>query len=52
MRKGVATFATIGLVASVGLTACSQPQEPADEDQPFIGVILPDSASSVRWEGD
>lgn len=51
MRKGVVTFAAIGLVASVGLTACSQPQEPGGgDDRPKVGVILPDSASSVRWE--
>jgi len=51
MRKGVFTFAAVGLVASVGLTACSQPAEPGgDNERPKVGVILPDSASSVRWE--
>jgi D-xylose transport system substrate-binding protein len=52
MRKGVTTFAAVGLVASLGHTACSQPQEesPGSEDKPKVGVILPDQASAVRWE--
>lgn len=42
----------VGLVASLGLAACSQPQEesPGADDKPKVGVILPDQASSVRWE--
>ncbi len=50
MRKGVITLAAIGLVASVGLTACSQPQAGGDTKKPKVGVILPDQASAVRWE--
>ncbi|MBX6751248.1 MAG: substrate-binding domain-containing protein [Micromonosporaceae bacterium] len=51
MRKGVITFAAVGLVASLGLVACSQPQEPeGTDDKPKVGVILPDQASAVRWE--
>jgi D-xylose transport system substrate-binding protein len=51
MRKGVVTFAAIGLAASVGLTACSQPQESGGgDDRPKVGVILPDQASATRWE--
>lgn len=50
MRKGVITLAAIGLVASVGLTACSQPQSGGDTKKPKVGVILPDQASAVRWE--
>jgi D-xylose transport system substrate-binding protein len=51
MRKGVITFAAVGLVASLGLAACSQPQETeGDNDTPKVGVILPDQASAVRWE--
>jgi D-xylose transport system substrate-binding protein len=51
MRKGVVTFAAVGLVASLGLTACSQPQgSDSTDDKPKVGVILPDQASAVRWE--
>jgi len=50
MRKGLATLAAVSLVTSIGLTACSQPQEAGDPDKPKVGVILPDSASAVRWE--
>jgi D-xylose transport system substrate-binding protein len=48
MRKGLLTFAAISLVASGGLTACSE--EPAGPQALKVGVILPDSASAVRWE--
>jgi D-xylose transport system substrate-binding protein len=52
MRRGILTIAAIGLVATGGLAACGD-----DSDEPGgaaatpkIGVILPDSASSDRWE--
>jgi D-xylose transport system substrate-binding protein len=50
MRKGI-TFAAVGLMAIGGLSACSTggSNTPAAKT-PKIGVILPDSKSSVRWE--
>jgi D-xylose transport system substrate-binding protein len=50
MRKGI-TFAVVGLLAIGGLAACStgSSNTPAAK-KPKIGVILPDSKSSVRWE--
>src|SRR5215468_3291408 len=53
MRKGIRTFAAVGLLALGGLSACSTSNggssTPAAKT-PKIGVILPDSKSSVRWE--
>jgi len=51
MRKGIRTFAAVGLLAIGGLSACSTggSNTPAAKT-PKIGVILPDSKSSVRWE--
>jgi D-xylose transport system substrate-binding protein len=49
MRKGLSALAAIGLVA-VGLTACGGEEPSPGEDTPLVGVILPDSASAVRWE--
>jgi D-xylose transport system substrate-binding protein len=53
MRKGIRTLAAVGLLALGGLTACgtssNTPSGPAAKT-PKIGVILPDSKSSVRWE--
>jgi len=51
MRKGICTFVAASLLAIGGLTACGEGGEsPAGPKPPKIGVILPDSASSVRWE--
>jgi D-xylose transport system substrate-binding protein len=54
MRKGICTFAAIGLLAVGGLSACGKDSgggnTPAAEKKAKVGVILPDSASSVRWE--
>src|SRR4051812_36416837 len=52
MRKGIFTFAAVGLLAIGGLTACgtSTPTGGSTTKTPKIGVILPDSKSSVRWE--
>lgn len=52
MRKGICTLAAIGLLAG-GLAGCAT-KEPggggATAKPAKIGVILPDSKSSVRWE--
>ncbi|MEH0973073.1 substrate-binding domain-containing protein [Micromonospora sp. CPCC 205546] len=55
MRKGFLTFAAVGLLATGGLTACGDDSGSeaggSAEKKPKIGVILPDSKSSARWEG-
>ncbi|MEH1100938.1 sugar ABC transporter substrate-binding protein [Micromonospora sp. CPCC 205561] len=56
MRKGFLTLAAVGLLATGGLTACgddsgSGDQAGGSDKKPKIGVILPDSKSSARWEG-
>lgn len=55
MRRGILLTALAGLLASGSLVACADESgDPAadggDGGTPLIGVILPDSASSVRWE--
>jgi len=56
MRKGILAVATAGVVALGGLAACGKSNSPsggssaATGKQPYIGVILPDSKSSARWE--
>src|SRR5215510_14928703 len=51
MRKGIIAMAAVGLLAVGGLAACGKDNTPANTTKtPKIGVILPDSASSVRWE--
>ncbi|MEV7331753.1 substrate-binding domain-containing protein [Micromonospora sp. NPDC093244] len=53
MRKGILTIAAVGLLATGGLTACnddSSPEAGSSAKTPKIGVILPDSKSSARWE--
>jgi len=58
MRKGIITLAALALLASGGLTACGDKSDKgggsttstSTTKKPKIGVILPDSASSVRWE--
>ena len=51
MRKGILTIAAVGLLATGSLAACGEDSEEAGGDPtPKIGVILPDSASSDRWE--
>lgn len=49
MRKGLGALAVVGLVAA-GLAACGSEEPSTENDQPYVGVILPDSASAVRWE--
>jgi D-xylose transport system substrate-binding protein len=53
MRKGICLLAATGLIALGGLSACGSDNNsggttPAKKAK--IGVILPDSASSARWE--
>lgn len=54
MRKGL-TFATVGLLATGSMAACGDNSggndQAGSEQTPKIGVILPDSKSSARWEG-
>ncbi|MEV4201424.1 sugar ABC transporter substrate-binding protein [Micromonospora globbae] len=55
MRKGLLTFATVGLLATGSMAACGDNSggndQAGSEQTPKIGVILPDSKSSARWEG-
>ncbi|WBB66457.1 sugar ABC transporter substrate-binding protein [Micromonospora sp. WMMD812] len=54
MRKGLLTFAAVGLLATGSMAACgddSGGSEAGADKTPKIGVILPDSKSSARWEG-
>ena len=44
------TIAAAGLLAFSGLTACGQDDDGGSAKTPKIGVILPDSKSSARWE--
>jgi len=55
MRRGIATFAALALVVTGGLSACGDKEKGGSGGTPTakkakIGVILPDSASSARWE--
>lgn len=44
----IAAYLTAGLLAATGLAACTDTA--SDQSTPKIGVILPDSKSSPRWE--
>lgn len=46
----IALAATAGAVLAFTLTACGDDSGQGGDDAPLIGVILPDSASSDRWE--
>src|SRR6266511_3550643 len=57
MRKGILAVATAGVLALGSLAACGKSNSPsggssggAGGKQPFVGVILPDSKTSARWE--
>ena len=51
MRKSISLLVAGGLLAFGSLTACgTDPATPGSTKTPKIGVILPDSASSARWE--
>jgi len=51
MRKGICLVVAAGLLATGALTACNKESGGGGgTTTPKIGVILPDSASSSRWE--
>ena len=51
MRKRMCMLVATSLLAMGGLAACSSGETPGGTTKtPKIGVILPDSASSARWE--
>jgi D-xylose transport system substrate-binding protein len=51
VRKSICLLAVTGLLAMGGATACGDSSTPGTTTKtPKIGVILPDSASSARWE--
>jgi D-xylose transport system substrate-binding protein len=52
VRSGMILTALTGLLAAGGLVACGdgESDDQSGDDAPLIGVILPDSSSSVRWE--
>jgi D-xylose transport system substrate-binding protein len=60
MRKGIISLMAIGLLATGGLTACGDDSSGdsgsgsgngnGTTKKPKIGVILPDTKSSARWE--
>ncbi|HET9517111.1 MAG TPA: substrate-binding domain-containing protein [Actinoplanes sp.] len=49
MRKQLLALAAT-LLTSIGLAGCGDDQGPSSNARPKIGVILPDSATSNRWE--
>jgi D-xylose transport system substrate-binding protein len=49
-RTRAALGAAAAAALALTLAACGQEDGGGDEDTPLIGVILPDSASSDRWE--
>jgi D-xylose transport system substrate-binding protein len=57
MRKGILATATVGALALTGLAACGSNSgsnsggSSSNAKQPYVGVILPDSKTSARWEG-
>lgn len=55
MRKGFLAAAAVGLLATGSMAACGDNSTDGDQTgsgkTPKIGVILPDSKSSARWEG-
>ncbi|MER5701318.1 substrate-binding domain-containing protein [Micromonospora sp. NPDC002296] len=53
MRKGFLTLAVVGVLATGGTAACGPGNAAVggSDRAPKIGVILPDSRTSARWEG-
>ncbi|MBX7265263.1 substrate-binding domain-containing protein [Micromonospora sp. Llam7] len=53
MRKGFLAVSAVGLLALGSVTACANESgdQAGSDKTPKIGVILPDSKSSARWEG-
>ncbi|GIH12164.1 sugar ABC transporter substrate-binding protein [Rugosimonospora africana] len=54
MRKGILALAAAGLVVAGGLAACGKSDDSGSSSgskkAPYVGVILPDTKSSARWE--
>ena len=51
MRRGITSLVAVSLLAAGGLTACGgKSSDSGSAKTPKIGVILPDSKSSARWE--
>src|SRR2546430_4678464 len=55
MRKGILAVATAGVLTVGRLAACGKSSTPSGGSsgggmQPFVGLILPDSKTSARWE--
>ncbi len=56
MRKGILALAAAGLVVAGGLSACGKSSNSPTSGSsgggkaPYVGVILPDTKSSARWE--
>ncbi|GAA2384638.1 sugar ABC transporter substrate-binding protein [Dactylosporangium salmoneum] len=51
MRRGILCLLAVGALAACGLTACTnEVAGKGGHGRPRIGVILPDSKSSARWE--
>ena len=53
MRRGILTIAAAGLLVTGGLSACGSNDsgdKAGGKKTPKIGVILPDTKSSARWE--
>lgn len=52
MRKGILTVAAAGVLVAGGLSACGNDESggASADKTPKVGVILPDSKSSGRWE--
>jgi D-xylose transport system substrate-binding protein len=49
MRRGILSLLAVGVLAAGGLAACTE-NVAGTGGRPRIGVILPDSKSSARWE--
>lgn len=51
MLRRIAALVAAGMLVGAGLTGCGQDGGGGGgADEPYIGVILPDSKSSARWE--
>ncbi|MEU5942711.1 substrate-binding domain-containing protein [Micromonospora sp. NPDC047548] len=55
MRKGLLASATVGLLVVTGVAGCgdqfASDSQAGGARKPKVGVILPDSRTSARWEG-
>ncbi|BCJ64501.1 hypothetical protein Prubr_15220 [Polymorphospora rubra] len=51
MRRGILSLTAVGLLTVGGVAACGDGEDTGPGGAtPKVGVILPDSASSARWE--